>query len=90
MICDTKYINLAANKGQFLITLSFEGVREQDSENNIAPKKEGVTGGQRKMRNKGVRDMYLLINIICAFKRRRVSHARPVACTGLKNAKFYS
>jgi len=73
-----------------LITLSFEGVREQDSEYNIAPKKERVTEGQRKMRNKGVRDMYLLLNIICAIKRRRVSHVRPVACTGLKSDKFYS
>lgn len=52
-----------------MITLSFEGVREQDSEYNIAPMKEGVTGGQRKMRNKGVRDMYLLLNIICAIKK---------------------
>ena len=73
-----------------MITLSFEGVRKQDSEYNIVPKKEGVTGGQRKMRNKGVRDMYLLLNIICAIKRRRVSQVRPVACTGLKSAKCYS
>lgn len=73
-----------------MITLSFKGVREQDSEYNIAPKKEGVTGDQRKMRNKGVRDMYLLLNIICAIKRRRVSQVRPVAFTGLKRAKFYS
>lgn len=31
------------------MTLSFEGVREQDYEYNIAPNKEGVTGGQRKI-----------------------------------------
>jgi hypothetical protein len=73
-----------------LITLSFEGVREQDSEYNIAPKKEGVTGGRRKMCNKVVRDMYLLLNIICAIKRRRVSQVKPVACTGFESAKFYS
>ena len=35
LLCDTKYINLTANKGSFLITLSFEGARVEDSEHNI-------------------------------------------------------
>lgn len=63
-------------------------MRKKDYEYNIAPKKAGLTGGQRKIRNKGVRDMCLLLNIICAIKRRKVSEVRPVARTGLKVLNF--
>jgi hypothetical protein len=43
--CNMKYTNLTENKGSFLITLSLEGVREQDSGYNIAPRRKRVTGG---------------------------------------------
>jgi hypothetical protein len=30
----------------------------------------------------------MLLNIICAIKRRKVSQVRPVACSGLTSANF--